>query len=571
MNGLSAHDVSRLLLAVAVLLALAHVLGELARRSRQPAIIGELAAGIVLGPTVLGRLWPEGMTALFPSTGPVAVSLQALTTLAITLFLMVAGMEVDLSTIWRRKKAALWVGAGGMLVPFLGGFALAWHCRDFLGASADSPRFVFALFVATALAISALPVVAKILMDLQLFRSDLGMTIIAAAVLADLVGWLIFAFILALLGHQTGAALTVWQTIAITISFVVVMLTVGRLLVDRTLPWIQAHTSWPSGVLGLALATGILCAAFTEWIGVHAIFGAFLWGIALGDSRHLRAKTRATMDQFISFIFAPLFFASIGLRLDLVAQLDLKLVLLLLVVAFATKIAGGGVSALLAGFDRKEAVAIGSGLLAYGAMQIILGVLALEAGVIGERLFVALVILAIVSSMTSGSLMQWVLGRPRVIHFASHLSAKTFTAALRANDRRGALAELAALAAPAGGLDANAILEAAWSREQLVSSAIGGGVAIPQVRLERLRQPIVALGISREGLDFDASDGRPTRLIVLLLTPADQTALQLGLLSSIARTFRDPQVVNRAIECTNWTQFLALLKTSDAFEPVAHA
>jgi len=176
-----------------------------------------------------------------------------------------------------------------------------------------------------------------------------------------------------------------------------------------------------------------------------------------------------------------------------------------------------------------------------------------------------------VSSMTSGSLMQWVLGRPRVIHFAAYLSAKTFTASLQANDRRGALAELAALAAAAGGLDANAILDAAWSREQLVSSGLGGGVALPQVRLERLRQPIVALGISREGLDFDAPDGRPARLIILLLTPSDQTPLQLGLLSSIARTFRDPQLVERASECTNWTQFLALLRTSGALEPVAQA
>lgn len=570
MNGLSPHDICRLLLAVAVLLASAHILGELARRFRQPAIIGELLAGIVLGPTILGRLWPGATAALFPATGPVAISLQALTTLAITLFLMVAGMEVDLSTIWRRKKAALWVGTGGMLVPFVCGFALAWHYREFFGAVPGSPRFVFALFLATALAISALPVIAKILMDLQLFRSDLGMTIVAAAVLADLAGWLIFAMVLALLGQHSGAGLAVWQTMAVTLLFVAVMLTGGRLLIDRSLPWIQAHTSWPSGVLGLALAAGILCAAFTEWIGVHAIFGAFIFGIALGDSRHLRAKTRATIDQFISFIFAPLFFAGIGLRLDLLVHFDFVMVLVLLVVGIVAKVVGGGLAAGLAGFTLREATAIGCGLSARGAMEIILGVLALEAGVIGERLFVALVLLAIVSSMTSGSLMQWVLGRPRVIHFANYLTAKTFVAALRADHSRGAIAELAALAASAGGLDAPTIEEAAWNREQLVSSAIGNGVALPQVRLDGLRQPIVALGISREGLDFDAADGRPTRLIVLLLTPTDQTPLQLGLLSSIARTFRDPQVVERAVECTNWTQFLATLKTSGTLDSAAH-
>ncbi|MBX3365615.1 MAG: cation:proton antiporter [Phycisphaeraceae bacterium] len=562
MGQLSHHEIVQLLLSLAVLLGAARILGELARRLRQPAVIGELLAGVMLGPTVLGKLWPAANATLFPTEGAVSVAMHGFTVIAITLFLLVAGMEVDLSTIWKRRIAAFSVGIGGMVVPFVMAFAVAWFAPSLLGAKSESPTLVFALFIGTAMAISALPVVAKMLMDLQLFRTDVGMTIIAAAVFNDLAGWMIFAVVLAMIGQASSSGLEVWQSILVTVLFVVFMLTIARWLLDRVLPWIQAHLSWPGGMLGFSLVMGILCAAFTEWIGVHAVFGAFMFGVALGDSRHLRASTRETIDQFISFIFAPLFFASVGLRVNFFEHFDLGLVLIVLALATVGKLLGCVLSARMARFPRREAWAIGFGMNARGAMEIILGLLAFEAGIIDARLFVALVIMALVTSMTSGSLMQWVMGRTEQVRFWAFAGPKLFVPRLDSTDRFDAIRELARVVGGESRIDA--IAGSAVSRERLLGSGIGGGVAVPHARLEDITEPIVAVGISRVGIDFDARDGHPARIIILLVTPASDARVQLQLLASVAAVCRDAQTVERLALVGSWTEFLAVLNVDAA-------
>lgn len=561
MSGLSHSDVITLLIALGVLLGAARILGEIARKLRQPAVIGELCAGILLGPTILGNVWPDASLALFPREGPLPVSLHALTTVAITLFLLVAGMEVDLSTIWRRRRAALSVGIGGMLVPFALAFPFAWLMPGAMDAGIASSELTFPLFFATAMSISALPVVAKILIDLQLFKTDIGMTIIAAAVLNDIVGWLVFALVLALMGSAGASGPDLWQTIVLTIVFAGLMLTLGRAAVERVLPWLHAHASVPGSVLGFAATGAALCAAFTEWLGVHAIFGAFIFGIALGDSRHLRQSTRETIDQFVSFIFAPLFFASIGLRVDFLANFDLALVLLVLALATLGKLGGCLVAARWNGFTRRDAWAVSFGLNARGAMEIILGLLAMEAGLIGEKMFVALVVMALVTSMTSGALMQRALGRVKPVRFWEFAGSRLYAHAIDAHDRDGAIRSLAALAASGvkQPIDADAIASAALARERLVSSAIGHGVAVPHARVPGLVQPVVAIGRSRRGIDFDARDGKPARLVILLVTPLENTEVQLRLLASVAHVGQDETLILRLLNAADWTEFLAIL------------
>lgn len=563
MSGLSHSEVISLLIALGVLLGAARLLGELARRLRQPAVIGELFAGILLGPTVLGAIAPGISASLFPREGPLPIVLHGLTTVAITLFLLVAGMEVDLSTIWRRRKAALSVGIGGMVVPFVLAFIAAWFGRDVMDRGEDAPGLTFTLFVATAMAISALPVVAKILIDLQLFKTDIGMTVVAAAVFNDVVGWLVFALVLAMMGRGGGhEGLALWQTITLTLLFAGLMLTIGRALIERALPWVQAHTSYPGGILGFAVAATAFCAAFTEWLGVHAIFGAFIFGVALGDSRHLRHRTRETVDQFVSFIFAPLFFASIGLRVDFAANFDLILVLAVLALATVGKIGGSVIAAKWAGFERRDAWAVAFGLNARGAMEIILGLLALDAGLIGERLFVALVVMALVTSMTSGPLMQRALGNVRKVRFWEHASARTFVPELAAMTRDDAIAELARAASGGGkvaGLDPEAIASSAQHRERLVGSGVASGAAIPLARLPGLAQPVVAIGRSATGIDFEARDGSQARLIVLIVAPLEDAELQLRLLANAAESMRSDETIARLLDAANWTEVMAVL------------
>jgi Kef-type K+ transport system membrane component KefB len=167
--------------------------------------------------------------------------------------------------------------------------------------------------------------------------------------------------------------------------------------------------AWPGGLLSLSLALCFLAAAFTEYIGIHAIFGAFIVGVALGDSEHLSERAKEIVHQFINNIFAPLFFVSIGLKVNFIVNFDLTLTLAIIAIAFAGKIIGSGWGTRLGGFTWRESLAAAFGMNARGAMEIILGLVALENGLINEKVFVSLVIMALVTSMSSGPLMKWML------------------------------------------------------------------------------------------------------------------------------------------------------------------
>ncbi len=410
MGNLTPHDLTVIFLSLGVLLGVARVLGELAQKLHQPAVVGELIAGVLLGPTVLGNIAPALSAYLFPAAGPVAVALDAFSTLAIVLFLLVAGIEVDLSTLWRQGRVGGMVGIAAIVIPFLCGLATAWLVPQALGRQPEADPLIFALFFAIALSISALPVIAKTFMDMGLYRSDLGMVVISAAVFNDLFGWILFAVVLGLMGGgPAGTGNSIALTTALTLAFTAAMLVLGRWLIHRALPYVQAYTRWPGGELSFALVLAILAAGFTEWIGIHAIFGAFLVGIAVGDSSHLRERSRVIIEQFVSFIFAPVFFASIGLKVNFLTHFDLSLVLTVLLIACVAKLAGGSLGARLGGMTPREAWAVGFAMNSRGAMEIILGLLALEAGIIRQRLFVALVVMAIITSMMSGPALRLLL------------------------------------------------------------------------------------------------------------------------------------------------------------------
>lgn len=560
MDRLTPHDVFVVLLSLATLLLVARGAGELARRVNQPGVLGEIVAGILLGPTLLGRLAPEAYAFLFPQTGHAAIVLQGLSAVGVILFLLVAGLEVDLSTIWRQGRSALTVSITGIAVPFLLGLTAARTAADAFGREPGADPWLFALFFATALSISALPVIARTLMDLDLYRTDFGMVVVAAAVVNDLLGWLIFAVLLAMMGGSSAQTGVGW-TIVLTLAFAAFVLTVVRWMMDRVLPWLQAHTSWPGGVLGFALSAALFGAAATEWIGVHAVFGSFLVGVALGDSIHLREQTRATIDRFVGSFFAPLFFATIGLNVDFVANFDPMLSLLVLAIACTGKVLGCAAGARAARISSREAWAMGVSLNARGAMEIILGLLALQNGIIGARLFVALVFMALVTSIAPGPCIQRILGRRRVRRFVDYLVPKAFIPRLASTDRREVISELCRAIAPATGRDAPLLEDAVWNREQTMSTGLEQGLAIPHARIPGLAAPMVGLGLSFGGVDFDAYDGEPARIIVLILTPEDDRGVQVNLLADIARTLKDPELRTKVLHVTNATELLALIRT----------
>ena len=569
-SGLTASDLSVLLLGLGLLLGLARVLGEVAQRFGQPAVLGEILAGVLLGPTILGRLAPGFAESVFPVDGGAFLALSGFTTVAVTLLLLIAGIELDLSIVWRQGRAALLVSLSGLLLPAAIGIGLGFALPAMLGKTDSADTLPFAMFLGIAMSITALPIIAKVLMDLNIFRSDLGMLIMSAAMVDDLVGWMAFAVVLALMvgGPHDAPTVGLVGTLVGTLLFAGLGLTVMRSLIHRCLPWIQARTTWPGGVLSLILTLALLCAALTEWLGIHAIFGAFIAGIAIGDSTHLRERTKATVHDFVSSIFAPIFFATIGLRIDFFSAFDPLVTAIILGVALLVKIAGCAMGAKLAGLTGRESLAIGFGMSSRGAMEIVLAQLARGAGLITDRLFVSIVLMALITSLIAGPLMQKVLRRPKPRRLMNLLSESGYLPQLASRTPEAAIVELTRTLSDRLPLPVEQIARDAIERERLIGTGLPNGVAVPHCRAD-IREPLVAVGRSDAGIDFDAADGSHARLIVLLVTPQHDGTAHVELLSDLAHTLQDPEAGSALMHARTYFETLAALNTVDRSAPHA--
>lgn len=569
MGELQSSDLTVLFLGLAALLAAANALGEVARRLGQPAVVGEMLAGLLLGPTCLGVAAPEFQAWLFPHHTASAAGRDAIVALAVALLLLIAGMEVDLSSVWRQGRTALAIALAGLLVPLGVGGVLAALSPDWWGMPPGGNPTLFAVFFGAALAVSALPVIAKLLLELDLAQTDFGMLTLVAATLTNLLAWLIFSVVM---GGRAGAHPLAY-TVTLTIGFAVLVLTVGRRGADWALPWVQAHLSWPGGVLGFILVAGLTGAALTEAIGIHAIFGAFLVGIAIGDSQHLREHTRHIVQRFVEGALAPIFVAAIGLEVNFATNFHPWLVLRVLALGVVVKVVACTAAARLGGLPGPESRAIGWAMNARGELGIVLGLLAWHAGLIRERLFVALVMLALVTSAMAGPALKLLLRKGRAWSLSTTMDGGLCVLDLEARDSTEAIRKLAAVAAERATLDPAWVADAVLRREAMMSTGVGHGVAVPHARIINLPAPLVVAGLSRHGIDFDAPDADPVRLIFLVLTPSDDQGAQVQILGSIARLVRDALAREEAFAAQTSTALLAALRVTDARhkEPAAPA
>lgn len=398
----SEHDFALLLFQLFTLLTLALVLGELCRRWRQPTVIGEILAGILLGPSVLGLLAPAISAALF--TGAQTQLLGSLAWLGSVFLLLVAGMEINLAVLVQQRRVVALTSLLGIAIPFTCGFVVGLNLPEHYLLDPNK-RLLFSLFLATALSISAIPIIAKILMDLSLLRDNIGQTILGAAIVNDLVGWIFFAVILSMISNNAHGSVT--TTVVFTVVFAGLSLTLGKQFVAKLLVHFKRLNAPAEAILGIAVLIAFLCAAFTQWIGIHAIFGAFLAGVMIGETGETSNGPREILRHMVFYIFAPIFFASMGLRANFISHFDAPLVLSMISIAVVAKFTGGFLGAYLGGRRGHEAGAIGFGLMPQGAMGIILAFLALEFKLVNETVFVALVCTALITSIMSGPLIKW--------------------------------------------------------------------------------------------------------------------------------------------------------------------
>ncbi len=407
MHSLSHHDIITLLIQLATMLLAARLFGELARKLHQPMVVGEILAGVILGPTILGYISPDFFHAVFESSEMANVALNGIIQVAVILLLFIAGLEVELDLVWEQGKRALYTSLLSLSFPFIIGFTFVYSFPWVFDSVPEDQYLVFTLFLSTVLSITALPVIARVLMDLNMFKSKMGMLIIASAMVIDILGWLIFAVILSMMDTGEGGKMSLGKTIGLTLGFTVILLSIGKYFLDKILPWINRKFAWPGGLLSISMVLCFIASAFTEYIGIHAIFGSFIVGIALGDSVHMPERAKEIVHQFVNNIFAPLFFVSIGLWVNFYENFNLTLILFILVLAFLGKITGGFFGARLGKLNVFQSLAVGFGMNTHGTLEIILGTIALGAGLINEEIFVSIVIMVIITIVISAPLMKY--------------------------------------------------------------------------------------------------------------------------------------------------------------------
>jgi len=223
----------------------------------------------------------------------------------------------------------------------------------------------------------------------------------------DFLGWILFSIIMQMMSSKSGDASIF--SILIILVFVIFMLTIGRWLVNKILAFAVRYLAVPSGVLTVAVCLCMLGAVLTEYLGIRGIFGAFLVGVAIGDSKYFSHQIQNLFHQFIINIIAPLFFASVGLRVNFVTNFDATVVAIILGIACIAKIVGAGIGSRMSGLNKNESMAIAFGMNARGSQEIVLGMIALQAGIIDEKIFVGLVVMTMVTILVAGPLMKFYL------------------------------------------------------------------------------------------------------------------------------------------------------------------
>jgi Kef-type K+ transport system membrane component KefB len=400
-----------LLVEVIILLSVARIGGEVAARLGIPVHVGELALGIIIGPSLLGWLWPGVLNAIFPTDGVQPALLDAFSWIGIIFLVLIGGLETRLGVLRRERRAVIGGWLGGFGLPFAGGFALGMLAPAEL-APAGIDRGVFALFIATAISISAIPVIARILLDLGLMQTRLGMVIVSSAIADDTVGWIVLA-VAAGLASGGLAAGGVTLTFALTIGFVVLSFTFGKRMVRKALALSRAKSRTPHPQISMMLLLVFAFGAITQAIGVHLVLGAFVAAMLIGRVRQIDPEAVAGVRQVGMGFFVPIFFAYTGTKVDLTSLRGSALTFSVLIVAIAcvTKILGGSLGASAGGLPRWEALAVGIGLNARGAMELVIAAIGLSLGLLNDATYAAIVLVAVLTTVMTTPLLQWCLAR----------------------------------------------------------------------------------------------------------------------------------------------------------------
>jgi Kef-type K+ transport system membrane component KefB/mannitol/fructose-specific phosphotransferase system IIA component len=565
MHYLNETNIVTFLIQVFLLLGLARTLGELFRKWKQPALMAEILVGVLLGPTIFGRFLPRLHQIIFPADIIQQNMLETVAWLGVLFFLLERGLEFDFSSAWRQRGDAFKIAITDIIVPMTISFIACLFLPNSYLVNPDQ-RLVFALFMSTAMTISAMPIAARTLHDLNLSKTDLGFLIISALSINDIIGWLIFTLIL---GFSTHATLDIARVIIVVVStmgFTFFCLTIGRNFVDFVISKIKtSQVSQTANSLTFICLLGLLSGAITQKIGIHALFGFFIAGIMAGGAKALPERTRQIISQMVYAIFVPLFFAGIGLKVDFLKNFDLLMVLFVTIISIAGKFFGAWLGVSFTALPKVNRLPIAIAHTPGGMMEIVVGLLAFEYRLISDEVFVAIVFGAVISSVILGPWLSYSIKKRKEVSILEFFLPRAVIAELKTADRDGAIEALCEIAAEHEDTpDAGILYSAVLQRENAMGTAIEEGIAVPHARLAVLKRPIIIFGRSLVGIEWNSPDGKPAQFIFLILTPEGDD-IQVQILALIAQAMCDKHTRDMLIEAKESQDIWAVLQK--AFTP----
>ncbi|WP_224333927.1 cation:proton antiporter [Haloprofundus halobius] len=399
------------------ILSVALLLGRLARFVGVSPLVGQLFTGIVLGPSLLGVVAPGAFAVLFPSTSAQRSLLEAISSLGVVFLLLTAGLEMDVGRLRRRAGSAAIVSTAGVAAPFALGFGVVWLLPAFLVGDGGG-RVGLALFLAAALSISAIPLTADVLVETGLAPRPVGQVMLASTTLTGVAGWLVLSLVVGSLQRGALDGDTVAVSLLALSLFAAFAVTAGRSGVSTVLRRIAPTDAGPRAQVTLVTALALGAGSLTAALGFGATLGALLAGVAI-DRDALDVEARHILEDVSLGVFAPLFFGTAGLSADLwlLANPAMALpALALLLVATVGKLVGVSGGALVAGFTRRDALAMGVGLNARGALELVVATVGLSAGLLTPALYAILVLVAVATSVSAAALLPVVATAPERRH-----------------------------------------------------------------------------------------------------------------------------------------------------------
>lgn len=396
-----------LLIQISVILAASRLVGMIFRKIHQPQVMGEMVAGILLGPSLLGWVAPEVSVALFP---PDSLGyLNALSQIGLLLFMFLVGLELDPQLLKGRGHAALVTSHVSIMAPFFLGTLLALYLYPRL-SNESVPFTSFALFVGIAMSITAFPVLARILTERNLLRTPLGSLTITCAAVDDVTGWCILAGVV-LLARAAAGAMPLWMTIGGSAVYILAMLLIIRPMLGRLEKVHEKRGKLTQDVMAFIFLVVLLSGLVTEWLGIHALFGAFLAGAMMPKHHQFVVALTQKLEDAAVVLLLPLFFAFTGLRasIGLVSGAEMWFYCgLIILVAIAGKFGGSTLAARATGTPWREAGALGILMNTRGLMELVVLNIGLDIGILSPTLFTMMVLMALITTFMTSPMLEWI-------------------------------------------------------------------------------------------------------------------------------------------------------------------